>query len=145
VRLVGRARAVCSKQGVRGPRRRHSGQVTSPEVAGRVGGLVPATEVQHQTIQGTSLAAACCAPAWGEGHSCHRVCCRRDHRTPTRAHQHRRFALESELRREGLPEAEAAKILGELEKRESDFTRLQVCWMRRAEILAGWRFGDESF
>jgi hypothetical protein len=37
----------------------------------------------------------------------------------------RRFALESELRREGLPEDEQLKILGELEKRESDFTRLQ--------------------
>uniref|UniRef100_A0A383V4A7 non-specific serine/threonine protein kinase n=1 Tax=Tetradesmus obliquus TaxID=3088 RepID=A0A383V4A7_TETOB len=37
----------------------------------------------------------------------------------------RRFALESELRREGMPEAEAAKILGELEKRESDYMRLQ--------------------
>ncbi|KAF8061170.1 STK38L [Scenedesmus sp. PABB004] len=37
----------------------------------------------------------------------------------------RRFALESELRAEGLPEVEAAQILGELEKRESDFMRLQ--------------------
>lgn len=37
----------------------------------------------------------------------------------------RRFALEAELRREGLPEDEQLKILGELEKRESDFTRLQ--------------------
>lgn len=38
----------------------------------------------------------------------------------------RRSALESELRREGMPENEAARILGELEKRESDYTRLQV-------------------
>lgn len=37
----------------------------------------------------------------------------------------RRFALEAELRREGMPEAEARKILGELEKRESDYMRLQ--------------------
>lgn len=33
--------------------------------------------------------------------------------------------MESELRREGMPEAEAQKILGELEKRESDYMRLQ--------------------
>eukprot|EP00775_Hariotina_reticulata_P001879 gene1879-2214_t len=37
----------------------------------------------------------------------------------------RRFALEAELRREGMPEEDQKKIMGELEKRESDYIRLQ--------------------
>jgi hypothetical protein len=36
-----------------------------------------------------------------------------------------RFALEAELRREGMPEEDQKKIMGELEKRESDYMRLQ--------------------
>ncbi|GIL81944.1 hypothetical protein Vretimale_1513 [Volvox reticuliferus] len=37
----------------------------------------------------------------------------------------RRSALEKELQREGLPETEKQQIISELEKRESDYTRLQ--------------------
>ncbi|GLI69965.1 hypothetical protein VaNZ11_014711 [Volvox africanus] len=37
----------------------------------------------------------------------------------------RRSALEKELQREGLPESEKQLIISELEKRESDYTRLQ--------------------
>jgi hypothetical protein len=38
----------------------------------------------------------------------------------------RRNALQQELKGEGLPPEEQAKIIGELEKRESDYMRLQV-------------------
>jgi serine/threonine kinase 38 len=40
-------------------------------------------------------------------------------------HIHRRQALEEELIREGLSEEERRGVLAELEKRESDYTRLQ--------------------
>lgn len=49
----------------------------------------------------------------------------------------RRSALQQELKGEGLPPEEQAKILTELEKRESDYMRLQVCrW--------GLRTGDAT-
>lgn len=41
------------------------------------------------------------------------------------SHNHRRSALEKELQREGLPDEQKRAILSELEKRESDYTRLQ--------------------
>ncbi len=37
----------------------------------------------------------------------------------------RRSALEKELQREGLPEEQKRQVISELEKRESDYTRLQ--------------------
>jgi hypothetical protein len=45
--------------------------------------------------------------------------------TPVACVPCRRSALEKELQREGLPDDEKRRYLAELEKRESDFTRLQ--------------------
>ncbi len=44
---------------------------------------------------------------------------------PPGSHKRRRSALEKELQREGLPDEQKRAILSELEKRESDYTRLQ--------------------